>query len=243
MKTLTYLYFIRRSLFIPLVAFASAASGNAALLSPVAVTSDMGSLSIENIPIVDTYIEEILSKAAPKYGTPIVASLINTINGSGLSPFNLDGVHAPTDLENSWASELGTTEGNIIFDLGGLQLIDGFSFWNLNAGGPEEEGINGINKVTIWWSTDDKVYSKIDDVPGSFDRQTGETSSPQQISFAPVNAAFVKFTVESNFGSVNYTGFAETQFRTASVPDAGSTLALLGITLLGLGALKSKSSR
>lgn len=212
MKTPGNPRFIRCCLLILTITLVTTTSGSAALLSAVSATSDMGG----------------------SYGT----SLTLAIDGSGLTPVSLTGVHDPTIPGNSWISDNGDLTGDITFDLGGLQAINGFSFWNQNDGGPERFGVNGIQAVMISSSTDGNSFNPMIGAPTVFAQEFGQFSSAQQFSFATVNASFIRLTVLSNFGDPTNTGFAEVQFNTAAVPDAGSSLVLLGISLLGLGGTR-----
>jgi hypothetical protein len=70
-------------------------------------------------------------------GSGFGTSLVNTLNGNGLSALTLTATHTATIPSNSWVSASGVLSGNVTFDLGGLSVVDSFSFWNQNGGGRE----------------------------------------------------------------------------------------------------------
>ncbi len=73
-------------------------------------------------------------------------SLNNTINGAGLDAFpSLTANHIATGGTDSWVTDSST--GDIDFDLGDIHILDGFSFWNQNNGGPGGLGSTGIQNV------------------------------------------------------------------------------------------------
>src|SRR5207244_12612765 len=74
--------------------------------------------------------------STPDMGAGFGTSLANTVNGVGLSSLSLTATHAATSPPNSWVSGAGILTGHVIFDLGATFLVDSFSFWNQNSGGP-----------------------------------------------------------------------------------------------------------
>jgi hypothetical protein len=169
-----------------------AASGNG-ILTPVSAVTTMGS----------------------GFGT----SLTNTFNGVGLSAFpSYNGLHASTTPANSWVSGSGTT-GTITFDLGGSFVLNGFAFWNQNAGGPGATGATGIRDVQVLSSTDGVTFTPVPGGPTTFARvTTGAGSIPQTFGFAPVAASFIRFNVLNNHGDAANTGFAEIAFSRVNIP-------------------------
>ena len=206
----------RRCLLAAVIAQAALlAAAHASLISPVSATTNMGS--------------------------GFSTSLTNTINGVGLSSLSLTAEHTETLDENSWVSQAGILTGKITFDLGALVLIDGFSFWNQNNGGPGALGSTGIKGVQIGYSTNNITFNPLLGAPTVFAQATGNTSFAQQFTFPPVIAEFVQFTVLSDYGDVNYTGFAEIQF--SRVPEPGTVLTgVLGAGVCFIGLL-SRSRR
>lgn len=153
-------------------------------------------------------------------------------NGSGLSSLSLNATHAEAAFGNAWASDSGITVGNITFNLNGLYSLAGFSLWNFNASPIFSWGINGVNIQT---STDGTNFTTVTGAPTQFAIATSTTQNPEQFSFAPANAAYVRFQVSSNYGGGN-TGLSEVQFdgspSATSVPEP---LTIVG-TLVGLGS-------
>ncbi len=194
--------------------FISATSASAALVSAVSATTTMGSA--------------------------FQSDLANTINGVGLDSLSLTATHGSTDPSNSWISDEGTLSGKITFDLGGVFAIQGFSFWNQNAGGPGEPGAAGIRDLVVSTSLDNVTFTAVPGAPIEFAEDPNAVGIAQPFSFDTVNAQYVQFAVASNYGDPRSVGFAEVQFdsRQASVPDGGSTLVMLGTLLLGFAVVK-----
>lgn len=193
-----------------------------------------------------------VTATAPGFTTNSQGSLAATTNGVGL-PLNrpsLTGTHAATNTgmtdPNAWRSSLltGSTVGNVTinFAFGRIYNLAGFSFWNL--GGDMTSAGQGINAVTIQYSSNNGGnWTTLTDpgVPASFSKgpATGVVSA-QQVSFSPVYATNVRFINMSNHGAttaVNYRlGFNEIQFT--SIPEPSTTLALLALGLAAVGLRK-----
>ncbi|MCA2629363.1 MULTISPECIES: PEP-CTERM sorting domain-containing protein [unclassified Microcystis] len=193
-----------------------------------------------------------VTATAPGFTINSQGSLAATTNGFGLQgpPLNrptLTGTHAATNTgmtdPNAWRSSLltGSTVGNVTinFAFGRIYNLAGFSFWNL--GGDTTSANQGINAVTIQYSSNNGGnWTTLTDpgVPASFSKgpATGVVSA-QQVSFSPVYATNVRFINMSNHGATaptNYRlGFNEIQFT--SIPEPSTTLALLALGLAGMG--------
>ena len=175
------------------------------------------------------------TSATTNMGSGFGTSLTNSINGTGLSSLSLNATHSATLPANSWVS-LGILNGDITFSLAGLTTIDGFSFWNQNNGGPGTLGSTGIRNLAISYSADNDTFVPLPGAPTTFAQSTLDLSQAQQFSFAPVAARAVRFSVQSNYGDPNESGFAEIQFNRA-VPEPGT--ALFGLALAGFcGAVR-----
>ena len=134
----------------------------------------------------------------------------NAINGVGLATFpSLSANHAPSNPGNSWISQDAT--GTIDFDLGGTFLVDGFSFWNQNAGGPGTDGTTGIRDVVIYSSEDGVTFTEVPGATNTFAQVTTGDSPPEQFMFAEITATFMRIEVLNNYGDM-FTGFAEIAF-------------------------------
>ncbi|MFT5245053.1 MAG: hypothetical protein ACI8QQ_003001, partial [Psychroserpens sp.] len=100
------------------------------------------------------------------------------------------------------------------FDLGGSFLVDGLAFWNENAPGP---GQTGIQDVVISSSEDGVTYTPIAGAPTSFAQVMSPTSAAEQFSFTEITASFIRFDVLSNYGDPgNLVAFAEVAFSGVS---------------------------
>ena len=198
--------------FLPVVAVMATATAHAATISATSATTTMGS--------------------------GFATLLDNTINNVGLTLPTLTATHASTLPANSWVSSTGILAGDITFALGAPVSLDGFSFWNQNNGGPGLLGVTGIRGLAISYSLDNVSFLPIPGAPTSFAQETGNISSAQQFSFAPVTARFVRFGVQSNYGDTAQTGFAEVKFSGSSVPEP--TSALFGLALCGVAAVRRR---
>src|SRR5262245_48628912 len=96
--------------------------------------------------------------ATTNMGTAPPTSLTNTVNGNGLFVLSLTASHGGTTPLNSWVSSAGVVTGNVTFALGGSFLVDSFSFWNQNDGGPGPFGTTGIQGVQVLTSTDGVTF-------------------------------------------------------------------------------------
>jgi hypothetical protein len=147
--------------------------------------------------------------ATSTLATEFGSSLDNTINGNGLDAFpSLAATHAMTSPGNAYYATNDT--GAIDFDLGGSYLVEGFSFWNINAPGPGQAGIQG---VVVSSSEDGVTYTPIAGSPTIFAQVTSGTTSAEIFSFTAVTASFIRLDIVSNYGDPgNLVAFAEIAF-------------------------------
>jgi F5/8 type C domain len=190
------------------LSIAHASTAQAALITGVTATTDMGNF----LPDID---------------------INGVVNGAGLSSLSLNATHAAPDFESSWGSTNQVTTGNITFNLNGLYSLAGLSLWNLGS------FASGINEVNIETSTDGTIFDLVKGAPAQFALGTSTPQdpgqfSPQQFSFAPVNASYVRFKVLSNHGDAFFTGLSEVQFNSASAAAVPEPVTIFG-TLMGLG--------
>ncbi len=166
--------------------------------------------------------------------TPIFGGVNSIVDGSGL-PGNtpsLTGIHATyIPADNGWWGSL--TNGNLItFNLNGTYNLDGFSLWNFN--GDNTIGVNGVNVLT---STDGTNFNTFIGAPTQFAIGANNApESPEQFSFAPVTASYVRFQILNNHGfPTNFVGLSEVQFNSAPVATAVPEPVTIFGTLMGLG--------
>jgi hypothetical protein len=197
--------------------FAVAQNAQAALITGVTASTDMGTVNTSTVNIADT------------------------VNGQGL-PGNtpsLTGTHNQAVAGNSWLSQNGTLTGNITFNLNGSYNLAGFSFWNFNR----DIFTGGIKDVTVQSSTNGTTWTTIAGAPNQFAIAANAPINPEQFSFSPVTASFVRFVVASNWGFSNGSGFSEVQFdgtpaQPQPVPEPSALLALLAFGLGGVSLRK-----
>jgi hypothetical protein len=174
--------------------------------------SEVAFSGIEAIVIENVIIPVSASSTLAPAGTDIN----NAINGTGLATFpSLSANHVPSNPINSWISQDAT--GTIDFDLGGAFLVDGFSFWNQNAGGPGADGTTGIRDVVIYSSEDGVTFTEVPGAINTFAQVTTGDSPPEQFAFAEVTASFMRIEVLNNHGDM-FTGFAEIAFSGIEAP-------------------------
>jgi hypothetical protein len=173
----------------------------------------------------------------------------NIVNGVGLTGNtpSLTGTHLLGDRFNSW---LGNPSGGdlITFNLNGQYRLAGFSLWNLTANNTfVVDGVNlgnntfGVNGVNIFTSTDGNNFTALAGAPIQF--AIGSSGVPEQFSFAPVTASYVRFRVLSNYGA-RYTGLSEVQFNSASATAVPEPFTILGtLTAVGGGAALKRRLR
>jgi F5/8 type C domain len=156
------------------------------------------------------------------------------VDGSGLSSLSLTASHSSniSDL-NSWGAASGTATGNITFNLNGVYSLAGFSLWNYSNYNPA-----GVKNVNVLTSTDGTNFTAVAGAPTQFAIGAANVpESPEQFSFAPVTASYVRFNVLSTYG-FDTAGLNEVQFNSAdsatSVPEPFTILGTL--TAVGGGA-------
>ncbi|GCA94069.1 MAG: discoidin domain-containing protein [Microcystis sp. LE18-22.4A] len=190
-------------------------NAQAALITGVTASTDMGVVNPADVNIADT------------------------VNGRGL-PGNtpsLTGNHATAIGGNAWLSAPNIVTGNVTFNLNGSYSLAGFSFWNFNR----DIFTAGIKDVTVQSSTNGTTWTTIAGAPVQFAIAANAAIPPAVYSFSPVTASFVRFVVASNWGwTGSNAGFSEVQFdgTPIPVPEPSSLLALLAFGLAGVGFRK-----
>jgi hypothetical protein len=136
------------------------------------------------------------------------SDIAHIVDGSGLSSLSLTATHAAADSSNSWTSAFGTVTGQVNFDLHGAYTLVGMSVWNYN-----DNGFLGVQGVSVSTSTDGVTFTPLAGGPTTFAMGAFfSPEPPQQFTFGPVVAHFVRFDITSNYGSLNLTGLSEVGF-------------------------------
>jgi hypothetical protein len=183
---------------------------DAALISGVTATTDMGTFNNG------------------------LYSLENLTNGSGLSFLSETATHND-DFSNMWISNTDTTTGTLTFNLGNLYSVNSAFVWNYNA---DCCGLDrGVREMSVETSEDGITFNTL---LGSviLSQGTGEPISSDALNLADVSTRYIRFNILSNYGAPDYTGLSEVQFEgelasaPTPVPEPGT-----GIGLLGLGAV------
>lgn len=137
----------------------------------------------------------------------------------------------------TWASDLGTTSGSIVFGLGGASNIEAFALWS--------RGVNqqGVREFDLYIA-DDAGFST-STLLGSFtaaqQNNPGGNAAAQVFGFAATTGSFVRMDVRSVYGSCCIT-MSEVAFEAnpLSVPEPGSLL--LGATALAISGLRRRKA-
>lgn len=136
-------------------------------------------------------------------------SISQIVDYSGLStPVSLTSTHDIALPSNFWTSSIGTLTGNITFNLGATYDLAGFSVWNFNGNNTVgvknvtiQSSLDGSNYTTI--ADAPTQFNR----GASF-----ASESPQLVSFTPVQASYVRFAIGSNYANPAFTGLSEVQF-------------------------------
>jgi F5/8 type C domain len=186
-------------------------------------------LSIANVPNAQAALINGVT-ASTDMGTNF-GNINNIVNGSGL-PGNipsLTGNHPIVAENTAWWSSVNLGN-NITFNLNGTYSLAGFSLWNA----PWIIGVKGVNVLT---STDGTNFTTVAGAPTEFargvDNTNIESTLPEQFSFDPVTASYVRFQVLNSHGTP-VAGLSEVQFNSDSATSVPEPLTILG-TLTGLG--------
>lgn len=171
--------------------------------------------------------------ATTNMGNGFGSNISQITDGSGLSSLSLTATHATATPGNSWVGNVVT--GTVDFDLNGSFSLAGMSVWNFNA-----NNIFGTNGVQVLSSLNGVTYTPVPGGPSAFAQGAlFAPEGPQQFTFGPVNAAFVRFNIQSNFGfGATASGLSEVGFDAGPVANpvpapAGLLLGLTGLPIFG----------
>jgi hypothetical protein len=156
------------------------------------------------------------------------------VDGSGLSPSpSLTATHAAANSGNSWASAFGTVTGQVNFDLHGAYTLVGMSVWNYN-----DNSFLGVQGVSVSTSMDGVTFTPLAGGPTTFaEGLFFSPEPPQQFTFGPVVADFVRFDITSNYGSRNLTGLSEVGFDGTLTAVPVPPTWVLGLVGVGAGCV------
>jgi hypothetical protein len=169
------------------------------------------------------------------------AEIAHIVDGSGLSSLSLTATHAAAATSNSWTSALDTLTGQVTFDLHGAYTLVGMSVWNFNS-----LSLAGVQGVSVSTSTDGVTFTPMAGGPTTFAQgANGASEAPQQFTFGPVVADFVRFNITSNYGITFGTGLSEVAFDgtavTTGVPAPPTLLlGLVGAGVTGVARLRRR---
>ena len=125
----------------------------------------------------------------------------NVTNGSGLTPPtpSLTGVHALYSASNGVRSALHNNifPRTLLFTLPNVYWVSGMAFWQATG----TESSSGLNSVTLQYSLDNFSWITIPNSPSGLPLgSTTVASSSLSYSWAPVQARFIRFLVNSVWG-------------------------------------------
>jgi F5/8 type C domain len=158
--------------------------------------------------------------------------IAHIVDGSGLSSLSLAATHATATALNSWDSAVGTLTGQVTFDLHGTFTLVGMSVWNFNG-----NNIVGVQGVGVSTSTDGVTFTPLAGGPTTFAPGAAAPEPPQQFTFGPVVADFVRFDITSSYGNTVSIGLSEVGFDGTPVTPAVPVPPTWVLGLLGVGCV------
>jgi len=191
----------------------------------------LSAVALAAVAFTSAQAAEIAVSSVTASSTFFTYNVNNLINGNGLV-----GTDHTGNWENKWLLN-GTTTGTVTFDLGSLFKVGSSTVWNYGPGCCGDG--RSVKDLGVSVSTDGINFSS----SGNF-VLTQPTTDPfpgQNLALNDVNARFVRFSINSNYGDDTYSGLSEVKFYGTAVPEAETyAYALVGLGVVGL-ALRRKA--
>lgn len=191
----------------------------------------LSAVALAAVAFTSAHAAEIAVTSATASSTFFTYNVNNLINGNGLVGTDHTGA-----WENKWLLDSVTT-GTVTFDLGSLFKVGSSTVWNYGPGCCGEG--RSTKDLGISVSTDGINFSS----SGNFvlNQVTTDPFPGQSLALNDVNARFVRFSINSNYGDDTYSGLSEVKFYGTAVPEAETyAYVLFGLGVVGV-ALRRKA--
>ena len=189
-------------------------------------------LGISAIVLIPTSANALIDSVTTttNMGTFRTYNLSDLTNGDGLSELSSTATHG-NSFDTMWLSNTGNTTGFLDFDLGSVSDVSEAYVWNYNSNGSLNRSVQNI---TVDTSIDGVNFNNLLGTT-TLSQGTGNAISPDTLNLSNVTARYIRFNIQSNYGSPSYSGLSEVQFndvpQSASVPFEFSPS--LGLVLMG----------
>ncbi len=204
-----------------LVAFSFKADG-AVIISPTGVISNTVGNESSSFGIGNTIDQSGLSITFVSGLTDYSAYISSRPEHEGVAP-----------VPSFWLSPQGSTTGTIVYDLGGVYRIERAVMWH-GGGEAPERNVNGISLATSLNATFTTSQTAGDFNVFGF----APPYNLNDFDLTDTTGRYVRLTINSNYGSENYTKFGEIAFAVSAIPEPSSLLLLGGAAGLTLGRRK-----
>ncbi len=184
------------------------------------------------IPSAEAQTPTLISQGKPVTSTSFYDQGTETFPASNITDGRFDDTGSPSNW-SFWLTPNGQM-GSATIDLGSQYSIDSFQLQDTHNRGYNDRGTNAFD---ISVSSDGVNFAPV--LADSFSQSAWQNLSlVPETSFAPVTGEFVKFNIDSLYGSSG--GLNELQvFGTpaAPVPEASTTVSFGLLLMLGLGGV------